>query len=51
MTSLHEGLFNIAAAVGVSSPTQISKEHIIMKQHNGDLQSIHDYKLKLIEHQ
>ena len=51
VTSLHEGLFNIAAAVGVSSPTQISKEHIIMKQHNGDLQSIHDYKLKLIEHQ
>ena len=32
VTSLHEGLFNIAAAVGVASPTQISKEHIIIKQ-------------------
>ena len=49
VTSLHEGLFNIAAAVGVASPTQISKEHIIIKQKDGQLQSINDYKLKLID--
>ncbi|NQE00408.1 glutamate synthase-related protein, partial [Staphylococcus xylosus] len=50
VTSLHEGLFNIAAAVGVESPTQISKEHIIIKNKDGNIQSIQDYKLKLIEH-
>ena len=49
VTSLHEGLFNIAAAVGVASPTQISKEHIIIKQKDGQLLSINDYKLKLID--
>ncbi|HLR19341.1 MAG TPA: FMN-binding glutamate synthase family protein [Staphylococcus sp.] len=50
VTSLHEGLFNIAAAVGVESPTQIAKEHIIIKNKDGRVQSVHDYKLKLIEH-
>jgi len=50
VTSLHEGLFNIAAAVGAASPTQISKEHIIIKKKDGNLQSIYDYKLKLLEH-
>ncbi|MCG7338094.1 FMN-binding glutamate synthase family protein [Staphylococcus sp. ACRSN] len=49
VTSLHEGLFNIAAAVGVNTPSQISKEHIIIKHKNGQLQSINDYKLKLID--
>lgn len=49
VTSLHQGLFTIAAAVGVKSPTQISKEHIILKNKDGSLQSIYDYKLKLIE--
>ncbi|PTI42217.1 hypothetical protein BU056_02120 [Staphylococcus succinus] len=49
VTSLHEGLFNIAAAVGVESPTKISKEHIIIKKKDGGIQSIQDYKLKLIE--
>ncbi|MBZ8171574.1 FMN-binding glutamate synthase family protein [Staphylococcus cohnii] len=50
VTSLHEGLFNIAAAVGVTSPTQISKEHIIIKKKDGNIQSIHDYKLKLLNY-
>jgi glutamate synthase domain-containing protein 2 len=49
ITSLHEGLFNIAAAVGVNSPTQINKDHIIIKKHDGTIQSINDYKLKLLE--
>lgn len=51
VTSLHEGLFNIAAAVGVESPTQITKDHIIIKNKDGSIQSIQDYKLKLIEHE
>lgn len=50
ITSLHEGLFNISAAVGVDSPTKITKEHIIIKSKDGGIQSIQDYKLKLIEH-
>ena len=49
ITSLHEGLFTIAAAVGVSSPTQITRDHIILKRKDGSLQTIHDYKLKLTE--
>lgn len=49
--SLHQGLFNIAAAVGVESPVQISKGHIIIKKKDGALKSINDYKLKLINYQ
>lgn len=49
VTSLHEGLFNIAAAVGVESPTKISKDHLIIKNKDGGVQSIRDYKLKLID--
>ena len=49
ITSLHEGLFNISAAVGVDSPTKITKEHIIIKNKDGGIQSIQGYKLKLIE--
>ena len=49
VTSLHEGLFNLAAAVGVNSPTEITQDHLILKNKSGDLQSIYDYKLKLIE--
>lgn len=51
VTSLHEGLYNIAAAVGVASPTQITKDHIIIKNKDGGIQSIQDYKLKLLTHQ
>ena len=45
---LHEGLFNIAAAVGVHSPTEITSDHIIYRQLDGTTTSIQDYKLKLI---
>ncbi|MCG1264693.1 FMN-binding glutamate synthase family protein [Staphylococcus epidermidis] len=48
VTSLHEGLFNIAAAVGVHSPTEITSDHIIYRQLDGTTTSIQDYKLKLI---
>ena len=49
ITSLHEGLYNIAAAVGVNNPTNITAQHIIHQQQNGTLQSIDTYKLKLLE--
>ncbi|ARJ50132.1 FMN-binding glutamate synthase family protein [Staphylococcus lutrae] len=49
ITSLHEGLFNIAAAVGVKSPTEIGPEHVTMKHKDGQIESIHDYQLKLIQ--
>lgn len=49
ITSLHEGLFNLAAAVGVESPTEITQDHLILKNPNGNLQSIYDYKLKLVD--
>ena len=45
---MHEGLFNLAAAVGVESPTEITQDHIIIKE-GGGLRTIGDYKLKLIE--
>lgn len=48
ITSLHEGLFNIAAAVGVKSPTEIGPEHVTIKYTNGAIESIQDYQLKLI---
>ncbi|MDT0680782.1 FMN-binding glutamate synthase family protein [Staphylococcus chromogenes] len=49
VTSLHEGLFNIAAAVGVTSPTEIGPEHVTLKHKRGDIQTIQDYQLKLIQ--
>ncbi|MGT2356952.1 hypothetical protein ACVPOS_04740 [Staphylococcus aureus] len=48
VTSLHEGLFNIAAAVGVSSRTEITADHIVYRKVDGELLVQHDYKLKLI---
>ena len=45
VTSLHEGLFNIAAAVGVTSPTEISADHIIYRELDGATQKIKDYKI------
>ena len=48
ITSLHEGLFNIAAAVGVKSPNEITSDHIVIKRIDGSIENIIDYKLKLI---
>lgn len=49
ITSLHEGLFNIASAVGVNSPTEIGPEHVTLKQKHGHIQSVRQYQLNLIE--
>lgn len=35
--SLHEGLFNLAAACGVTSPTEITIDHVLYKDENGDI--------------
>ncbi len=48
ITSLHEGLFNIAAAVGVESPTEIGPGHVTIKHQNGQLDTIKRYQLKLV---
>ncbi|UDI77523.1 FMN-binding glutamate synthase family protein [Staphylococcus taiwanensis] len=48
ITSLHEGLFNIAAAVGVNSPNDITSDHIVIKRIDGSIEDIVNYKLKLI---
>lgn len=49
VTSLHEGLFNVAAAVGVKSPNEITEDHIVIKRKNGHIEDIASYKLKLIQ--
>ncbi|MBI5974709.1 FMN-binding glutamate synthase family protein [Staphylococcus canis] len=49
ITSLHEGLFNIAGAVGVNSPTEIGPEHVTLKHKYGNTETINQYQLKLIE--
>lgn len=35
--SMHEGLFNIAAACGVVSPTDITVKHLLYKTERGDI--------------
>ncbi|MGV3244322.1 FMN-binding glutamate synthase family protein [Staphylococcus sp. 11261D007BR] len=49
IVSLHEGLFNIAGAVGVNSPTKIGPEHVTLKHKLGNIESIHQYQLNLIK--
>lgn len=44
IVSLHEGLFNLSAAVGVKSPTQINEKHLLYRSYNGDLMNIIQYK-------
>lgn len=47
IVSLHEGLFNLAAAVGVKSPNNIKEEHILYRSYNGDLINGSQYKNNL----
>lgn len=47
IVSLHEGLFNLAAAVGVKSPNQIRDHHLLYRSYNGDLMNIIEYKKSL----
>ncbi|WP_414050511.1 FMN-binding glutamate synthase family protein [Macrococcus animalis] len=35
--SMHEGLFNLAAACGVASPTEITVKHLLYRTENGDI--------------
>ncbi|TDM05292.1 FMN-binding glutamate synthase family protein [Macrococcus lamae] len=37
MISMHEGLFNLAAACGVTSPTEITAKHLLYKTEHGDV--------------
>lgn len=40
LTSLRAGLYNIAAAVGVDSPTKLERKHILFKDSNGRISSV-----------
>ncbi|WP_396125441.1 FMN-binding glutamate synthase family protein [Bacillus sp. Marseille-Q3570] len=42
MLSLREGLYNLAASVGVESPTQFTMDHIVFKSRNGKMISMND---------
>lgn len=37
VVSMHEGLFNLAAACGVSSPTEITAKHLLYRTENGEI--------------
>lgn len=49
IVSLREGLFNVAAAAGVPSPTLLSAEHIIFRAPNGQMMSGPEYKKHIVE--
>ncbi|HSP21837.1 MAG TPA: FMN-binding glutamate synthase family protein, partial [Planococcus sp. (in: firmicutes)] len=40
LTSLRAGLYNIAAAVGIDSPTKLERKHILFKDSNGRISSV-----------
>lgn len=40
VTSLRAGLFNVAAAAGVDSPTKLERKHIVYKDHQGRISSV-----------
>ncbi len=48
IVSLREGLFNVAAAAGVPSPTLLSAEHIIYKAPNGQMMTGKEYQEHLV---
>ena len=47
--SLHEGLFNLAAAVGVKSPNQINENHLLYRSANGNVMNVNQYKNQYIK--
>ena len=49
IVSLREGLFNIAAAAGVSSPSELSAEHIVYRTPSGSLMTGVEYKESLLK--
>ncbi len=40
--SLREGLYNMTAAAGVRSPTELSQEHVIYQEPDGHIRFMHD---------
>lgn len=49
LISLREGLFNLAAAAGVSSPSELREEHLIYRTRGGEILSGQEYKDQLME--
>src|SRR5699024_280835 len=47
--SLREGLFNVAAAAGVQSPTELSAEHIMYRTPAGNLMTGVEFKESLLK--
>lgn len=47
VVSVHEGLFNLAAACGVKSPTEINVKHLLYRNENGEIMTGEQYVAKL----
>lgn len=47
VVSMHEGLFNLAAACGVKSPTEINVKHLLYRNENGEIMTGEQYVAKL----
>lgn len=45
--SLREGLYNLAAAAGIDSPTELSEEHLMYRTASGQLQTGEEFKKKM----
>ncbi|MEK3888586.1 FMN-binding glutamate synthase family protein [Bacillus sp. FSL K6-3431] len=46
--SLREGLFILAAAAGVASPTELSEEHLMYRTPSGQLMTGHEFKKSML---
>ncbi|MGB7998746.1 MAG: glutamate synthase-related protein, partial [Anaerobacillus sp.] len=44
--SLREGLFNLAAAVGIDSPTKFQQHHVVYRDAEGRVESLPDLLVK-----
>lgn len=51
LTSLREGLFNVAAAAGVDTPTKLKRKHIVHKDSMGRISSVGSMIRKIREDQ
>ncbi|MBS4206861.1 FMN-binding glutamate synthase family protein [Bacillus sp. FJAT-50079] len=47
--SLREGLFNLAAAAGVASPTELSEEHLMYRSPSGQLMTGTEFKRSILD--
>ncbi|KRG15903.1 FMN-binding glutamate synthase family protein [Lederbergia galactosidilytica] len=48
IVSLREGLFDLAAAAGISSPTEFSEEHLMYRTPSGQLMSGEEFKKSML---